>query len=314
MRPLPVVLGMDFGGSKTAVAVAELDGVRTGTATVPMLPACTAQQNFGRAVAAAHTLLAERAPGRRLAAVGAATFGIPFDDRVDLAPNIAGWETLAFGAQLRDAFPGAVIRTATDVKAAAEAELADGALAGADPGLYLNLGTGLAVAIVVGDAVLRGRHGAAGEIGYNLRRPYRPDDLDRLEDAVSGGAFAALARQFADGDVDALFQRCDDDPRAAAACTHVLDELGFHLVNLVIAIDPQRVVVGGGLTRSWDRIRGPLAGAISAAVPYPPELVLAQHPHDAPLRGALALARSAAARPAAAPPQADAVLTEGAPA
>ena len=46
-----------------------------------------------------------------------------------------------------------------------------GALAGYDPALYLNLGTGLAAAIVTGGQVLSGGNGAAGEIGYSLREP-----------------------------------------------------------------------------------------------------------------------------------------------
>ena len=98
-----------------------------------------------------------------------ATFGIPFDDHVDLAPNVGGWGDLPLGHELKAAFPGAAVRMATDAKAAALAEARWGALAGADPGIYLNLGTGLAVSIVVGGQVLQGRHGAAGEIGYNLR-------------------------------------------------------------------------------------------------------------------------------------------------
>ena len=55
------------------------------------------------------------------------------------------------------------------MKAAAAAELRWGALAGCDPGIYLNLGTGLAAAIVAGGTVISGAHGASGEIGYNLR-------------------------------------------------------------------------------------------------------------------------------------------------
>ena len=60
------------------------------------------------------------------------------------------------------------MRVATDVKAAATAEARWGALAGYDPAIYLNLGTGLGAAIVVDGRVVKGAHGASGEIGYNL--------------------------------------------------------------------------------------------------------------------------------------------------
>ncbi len=137
------------------------------------------------------------AAGAPLAAVGVATFGIPFDDRVELAPAIDGWESLELGRELRRAFPGAAIRMATDAKAAAQAEVRWGALAGFDPAIYLNLGTGLAAAIVTGGQVLAGSHGAAGEIGYSLREPAdvgRADGLRiPLEDMVSGQALQRRA-------------------------------------------------------------------------------------------------------------------------
>jgi glucokinase len=214
----PVVLGFDFGGTKIATAVCDLKGNRLASATVctgagtgaPAAgepgaagPAAAgpdgdrgAQAIFGRGIQAARDLLAASAPGRELAAVGAATFGIPFEDRVELAPAIDGWESLALGRELRAAFEGAEVRMATDAKAAATAEVRWGALNGCDPGVYLNLGTGLAAAIVIGGQVVSGGNGAAGEIGYNLRAV---SDVGRslgqrmpLEDVVSG---QGLARQ-----------------------------------------------------------------------------------------------------------------------
>jgi glucokinase len=66
----------------------------------------------------------------------------------------------------------------------------------------------------------------------------------------------------------------------------------------VIALDPARVAVGGGMVRSWDVLGAALEKALDAAVPYPPELVLAAFPHDAALLGALALGVEAASAPA----------------
>src|SRR6185295_20277867 len=93
----------------------------------------------------------------------------PGPDGVALAPAIDGWAELPLGRELGAAFDRVPVRLVTDVKAAAQVEADRGALAGCDPALYLNLGTGLAVAIVAGGTVVAGRHGASGEIGYNLR-------------------------------------------------------------------------------------------------------------------------------------------------
>jgi glucokinase len=158
--------------------------------------------------------------------------------------------------------------------------------------------------------VLNGAHGAAGEIGYNLRRPGIAPDAPRLEEAVSGKALATAATNLLDGgDVAALFESASVNPVAMKVCADFVDELAHHLVNLTIAIDPARVVVGGGLVRSWKRLRQPLHRALVGAVPFPPELVLGAYPFDAPLVGALDLAISAYHARSAAQP---AVRREGA--
>ena len=366
----PVVLGFDFGGTKIATAVCDLKGNRLASATVCTgagsgAPAASepgaagpaaagpasdrgAQAIFGRGIQAARDLLAASAPGRELAAVGAATFGIPFEDRVELAPAIDGWESLALGRELRAAFEGAEVRMATDAKAAATAEVRWGALNGCDPGVYLNLGTGLAAAIVIGGQVVSGGNGAAGEIGYNLRAV---SDVGRslgrrmpLEDVVSGQGLARQASRrwpgrpgpggsgragnvpaesalagpgpggsglagyglsgpghggpadHAAGQLTAedICAAAPGDPELDELVTSFVNELAFHLVNLAICINPVRISVGGGMVRSWARIRPQLEQALRAGVPYPPELVVAQFPYDAPLLGAVALAVDAA--------------------
>ena len=285
--PSPVVLGIDFGGTKIATAVCDLAGRRLATRIVDAEPERGARTAFDRGVRAGRALLGEAAIGRPLAGVGVSTFGIPSEDSVALAPAIDGWQDIAMGRELREAFAGAPVTMATDVKAAALAEARWGALAGVDPGVYLNLGTGLAAAIVAGGRVLAGANGAAGEIGYNLRRladvgypGYVP-----LEEAVSGRALAKLAG----GPAEETFAAAAGTSLAAIA-DQFTAELAFHVVNLAICIDPVRIAVGGGMTRSWDRIRPRLDAALNAAAPYRPELVLADFPFDAPLMGALALA------------------------
>jgi glucokinase len=293
----PAVLALDFGGTKFAFTVAEPDGERLATREVEADAPAGGRAGFDRCVAAARDLLAQAAPGREVAAVGASTFGIPFDDRIELAPAIPGWEDLPFGRELRAAFPGAAVTVTTDVKAAAAAEARWGALAGCDPGVYLNLGTGLAAAVVAGGRVLAGAHGAAGEIGYNLRAVTDVGSAERtiLEEAVSGLALGRLGSVALGGTRSAqdVFDAASEPasrPEAAALLQAFTGELAFHMVNLAILIDPRRIVVGGGMTRSFALLRPALEHALRAGVPYPPELALARFPEDAPLMGALALA------------------------
>ena len=303
MTASPVLLGLDFGGTKIAAAVCALAGDRLGSATIASGGEHGAQASFGAGIRAARELLKSAAPGAPLAAVGVSTFGIPFEDRVELAPAIGGWGELAIGAELRAAFPEAAIAMATDAKAAALAEARWGALAGCDPALYLNLGTGLSAALVIGGQVVGGANGAAGEIGYNLRAvsdvalalPARVP----LEEMVSGRAVGQrAARPMTAAEV---FAASPGDPALDALVSEFVTELAFHLVNLAIFVNPVKIAVGGGLVGSWDRLAPGLARALQAGTPFPPELTIARFPDDAPLIGAVALAADAA-RPAAARP------------
>jgi predicted NBD/HSP70 family sugar kinase len=298
----PVVLGLDFGGTKIAMAVCELDGELRASTTVSSGGELGARASFDRGITAAREVLAAAAPGREVAAVGVSTFGIPFDDRVELAPTIDGWGDLPLGDEVRSVFPGAVVRLATDAKAAAQAEVRWGALAGCDPAVYLNLGTGLSAAIVAGGNVLHGSNGAAGEIGYNLRAasdvgvPLAARTM--LEDMISGQALARRAASHTPhgGPMEAavVFESGRDIPDLDRLVTEFVAELAFHVVNLAIAINPVRIAVGGGMVRSWDRLRPGLQDALTVGVPFPPELVVARFPSDAPLIGAVGLAVDAA--------------------
>jgi glucokinase len=302
------VVGLDYGGTKIAAAVCDLAGNQLASTTVDSGGALGAQASFGRGIQVCRDLLGLTAPGGELAAVGVSTFGIPFEDRVELAPAIAGWDRLAMGRELRAAFAGAQIRMTNDAKAAAHAEVRWGALADCDPAVYLNLGTGLAAAIVVGGQVVNGVNGAAGEIGYNLRSVtdvgLSLDQRSLLEHMVSGQALAERAavgeggrggggggKQLTAADV---FAADEAGSKLDGLIDDFVDELAYHLVNLAILVNPARIAVGGGIVRSWTRIRPRLQRALHSGTPFPPELVVAHFPYDAPLLGAVAMAVDAA--------------------
>ena len=67
-----------------------------------------------------------------------------------------------------------------------------------------------------------------------------------------------------------VFAQAAADAELNDLITDFVDELAFHLVNLAIAVNPARIAVGGGMTRSWDRIGPRLEEALLAGVPYPP--------------------------------------------
>ena len=291
------VLAIDFGGTKIGVATASLDGAVQATDRLDTLAERGAHQAVERGLVAARALV-DKTPGSCVAA-GVVSPGIVLDDRVLLAPNVPGWGDLALPALLAEGLDVPHVEIGTDVKAAALAEARWGALRGADPGILLSLGTGIAAAIVIGGRVLTGAHGAAGEIGYSLRGPadYRgaADGRAPLEEIAGGGAIGKRASALLGEPVAAAQAFAHPDARVRAIVAEGLDALAVQAANLAIAIDPVRIAVGGGLMASSDAILAALGPRLASAVPFPPELVPAHFVHDGALRGAVALAADAVA-------------------
>jgi glucokinase len=284
-------LAIDFGGTKIALCTASPDGEAIHTARLDTRADAGADQALERTLVRAGELV-EATPGR-LAVVAAVGPGIVRPDGVLLAPNVPGWDRLALPARLREAFDVTPIAVGNDVKAAALAESRWGSLRGADPGLLLNLGTGVAIGIVAGGAVLQGAHGAAGEIGYTQLT----DDgagvaggRAPLEELVGGRAIGERAGRLLGRRLSAEDAFGDEDPGVRALVAGALSELGRQLANAAILVDPQRIAVAGGLMRSAATVLPALADRLARVVPFPPELVPARFTEDGALRGAVALA------------------------
>jgi len=192
-------------------------------------------------------------------------------------------------ATTRIAFSGRI-----DVKAAAMAEVLWGALKGADPAVYLSLGTGIAAAILIGGRVVTGAHGASGEIGYNLRSVLDTSGAAQgqapLEEAIGGRFIGERASLLLGNSLSAAEVFAHADIRARFFVDEVLAELATHVANLAILVDPLRIAVGGGLMNSGDLILRALMFRLGYAVPFPPEIVAARFLNDASLHGAIAMA------------------------
>jgi glucokinase len=315
------VLGIDFGGTKVALATADLVGRVLATDRIATVSRSGAEQVIDRAVAAAHGMLASQvSAGGTCRGVGAASPGVLRDGRFTLAPNIPGWDRILLAERLRDGLGVDDVACANDVKAAGWAEARWGALHGADPALLVNLGTGISAALIAGGRVIAGANGAAGEIGYQLLGPDTPagalEEAERpagpdtpggaadgapegaaggaarrapLEEYVSGSGLARRGAELLGAEITTSQLFGSAHPRAVRLVSTALDTLAVHVANLVIALDPARVAVGGGLMASADRVLPPLRWRLEQAVPFPPELVPAAFQHDSALRGAIAL-------------------------
>jgi glucokinase len=290
------VVGIDFGGTKVAIAAVTGDGCVLVQDRIDVRAELGAEQAVERALVAARALMAEAVAVSGLSCLGAGVCspGIILEDRVLLAPNVPGWQDLALPKLVREGLKLDGVVVCTDVKAAATAETCWGALRGAEPGLYLNLGTGLAAAVVVGGHVLMGAHGAAGEIGYNLVSV--ADDAGPLqgraplEERVGGLAIGRRGARYSPDGAEGVFRAAESNPEARAFLDETLGELALHVANAAIMVDPSHVALGGGLMNAAGVILPVVRDALRRAVPFPPEVVPALFTYDAAVRGAAAIA------------------------
>jgi glucokinase len=146
----------------------------------------------------------------------------------------------------------------TDFKAAGLAEHRRGALSGANSGLFLSLGTGVAAATRIHGRVVLRAHAAAGEIAYSLRGVHDEtsyaDGRAPLEEIVGGRFIGLRASRLVGRDLSTADAFAASDLGTRQLVDDALDDLAVHVANIALLIDPDRIAVGGGLMRSADRV------------------------------------------------------------
>lgn len=302
-----VLLAIDIGGTKTqfvcydvATEMPRRFRVRTHAAGRAGRPA------LHRLIDAAK-YCAQFGIGSPLLAVAAVFPGIVHANHLLMAPHTPGLEGMDLHNEFATAFGSTTIILDNDVKAGCLAEHVCGVLRGADQALYLNIGTGLSAAAIFGGEVYRGHNGAALEIGYQLT-PFLDgaeasqwvgwrDGAAPMEALFSGASLDAQAQRILGpaGTAKDLFQSAQT--RVQQDLQRRSDALAAQLVNLSIAFDVERIAIGGGVSRQYPVFAPKLERLLQRLVPFPPTLCRARFADDAPLWGALELARRAAHLP-----------------
>lgn len=299
-RASQTVIGIDFGGTKVEVALACTDGRLLARERLETRAELGPEQALERTAAAVRTLeaRARETHGTSVAGYAAVAPGIVQSEHILLTPNLPGWEDLALARELRrlldlDHAPA----VGNDARAGALAELRFGALRGADPGIYISLGTGISSAVAIGGRVLAGANQAAGEIAYmdpevGVRRE---PEAAPLEEIVGGKAIGERASALLGEDVTSaeVFARAATDEASRVIVSETLDVLARSIANISVLLDPELVVLGGGMMASADVILPALREHLARAVPFPPRVAAAHFTRDASLHGAVALALDA---------------------
>lgn len=239
-------LGIDVGGTKIAAGLVGKSG-----RVARFHSEATDQSESGAAVAQLIRLIQQYASDRPEAA-GIGIPGIAEENGSRVwAPNIRGWDFIPLHQRLAAAadFP---ITVESDRNTAVLGELLYGSARGCTDAVYVILGTGIGVGIVSEGRLIRGRHGIAGAAGWI---PVVFDGaLAHFEDVAAGPAISrhALRRRLTGDTAELVRLARDGDPDARTLFREVGDAVGQALAVLVSLLDPQLIILGGGVSQSWD--------------------------------------------------------------
>jgi predicted NBD/HSP70 family sugar kinase len=297
------VVGIDIGRAWIRVAAADLSGeivarrdernrARSGSALV-------------RSVAAvAHEVV--EAAGLTWKQVAHTVVGGPgvFDpdsDRFRHAPNVPGWSRPGVMSELREALPPTVALD-NDANLAAVGERSYGSGRDARTFVYVSVGTGIGMGVIIDGELYRGAHGAAGEVGY---LPLGEDgaggaagrDARRrgiLEEAASADAVVRTAKRLGmQGATSAkrVFAAARaGDELALAAVDAEAQRLALVVGTVAAIVDPEFVLLGGGVGSNIDLLRPPLERRLGELTPLAPPVAEGELGHDAIVLGAVASA------------------------
>ena len=265
-----VVAGVDVGGTRIKVGLADSSG-RLLSCEVLETRRCRDAESFLETIAGEIGKQANAAAASaRVAAVG---IGCP--GRIDFASGKVVWlkskleflEGVPLAVRLRDRL-GCPVVCDNDVNTILAGEMRFGAGQGYRDVAGVTVGTGIGGALVLRGCLVRGRNWAAGHFGYMSHDPWGPRHvcgntgiveehashsgiLCQLRWALEAGEASVLTESLARGEEPGLrevFEAADaGDPLGRRLADRMICELGVLVANLIYALDPELVLVGGGL-------------------------------------------------------------------
>jgi glucokinase len=317
-----LVVGVDVGGTKVAAGLVDRAGKIQAQSRKPMV-ATDATRGLAAVSAAIEELLRSHSEnGFQLRAIGICAPGPlnPTTGVVINPPNLPGWHNFPLAAEVRKLYPNAQVKIDNDANAAALAEAKWGAGRGYRNVFYATIGTGIGTGFVINGEVYHGRTGLAtegGHVGVDPRGPLCAcGKRGCIEALAAGPAIARRAREKlaqAGGDLikkSVLLEMASDrleavtsemvakavgagDTIAKEVMKETLDLLAYWLGNVIDLLEPDVIVIGGGVSSMLGpflkEMRERWVGACLSPYPEETPLVLAHYKEDAGLAGAASL-------------------------
>lgn len=254
--PEKLFVGVDVGGTKLAITVVDPEGRSFHRSKHAVRKQGTAAQIAGLAVAA----LAEAGIAwDRIGGVGVCVPGIYIAATGNAwAPNLWGWDEVPLRAELEPLVP-APVRIDSDRAAYVLGEQWLGAARGLTEVVFLAVGTGIGAGIIANGRLCRGAGDIAGAVGWFA--------LDRRKEEVyketgcfeANAAGPAVARRAGAATAEQVVEAARRGDAQARAVLHETAEwIAMGVANLISVLNPQIVVLGGGLMQAGDLLLEPI--------------------------------------------------------
>lgn len=250
------VVAVDLGGTKIAAACIGIAGATTHHCVAPT------PREGGDAVVASIIDLIRQLPFEKACAIGVDVPGLAYADGSVWAPNLPGWKRLPLGPMLRAHFKLPTLID-SDRNAFVTGEAWQGAARNCRDVVFLALGTGIGAGIISGGRLLRGSRELAGclgwmTVGHRYLSEYK--NVGCLESHLGGPGIARGASRMCKTAVTThelveLARRGDSEAKKAMAQTG--HYLGLALANLVSILDPEMIVIGGGIAAAGNLLLAP---------------------------------------------------------
>ncbi|MDZ4701276.1 MAG: ROK family protein [Rhodothermales bacterium] len=272
--PFPFsILGLDIGGTKTAVVEGTRDAEILQRREMPTLARTPFDERFpALRVLIDETLAEASAAGRTIDAISVSIGGplrVGPGELID-PPHLPGWHGVPLKARLEAAYPELPVYVEHDGNAGALAEFHFGAgkdRAGLRHLIFLTFGTGLGAGFIVNGQVVHGATDTAGEVGHwrlSDTGPYGFGKEGSWEGYASGAGLVELAirqnplRWTSQTPIRAVVKAMlADDPEALAVAAEAGRWMGRGIALLIDALNPQLVVLGSLAVALGDRVLGP---------------------------------------------------------
>lgn len=258
-----MIAGIDLGGTQVRVGVARSDGkvlriVKTRTALL---------QTPAGLVDWAAAQIERLSGGEKVRSIGIGAPG-PIDVQKGVLvnpPNLFGWKDLPLAAMLAGA-TGSPVHLENDANLAGLGEFQQGAGRYTRNLVYVTWSTGIGAGLIIDGRLYSGAHGTAGEVGHMILDPEGPLDgcgQRGCLEAYAGGNM--LAKRTGESAAEIFQAAAAGDLEARGIVTAAATYMGQALVNLTNLFDPEVIVIGGGVTKSWAMVEPVLSGALSGS-------------------------------------------------